>query len=141
MPCLRRRILPPPSSSAETRRPVYQVRRATDDYTLSSGREVRTRATNDFDCSGHITSFHSSFQGSGADHCNYGDEIVTTCFQRGCISLYYTDVQFEQSVHTMPNIRESIELCVKAKCSTAASSGICCYECRFQITWITDVEP
>lgn len=55
--------------------------------------------------------------------------------------MYYTDMQFEQSVHTMPYIGERIELCVEAKCSTTASSSICCYECRFQITWITDVEP
>lgn len=55
--------------------------------------------------------------------------------------MYYTDMQFGQSVHTMPYIGERIELCVEAKCSTTASSSICCYECRFQITWITDVEP
>lgn len=56
--------------------------------------------------------------------------------------MYPTDIiQFEQNAHTMPNLRESIELCVKAKCSTASSSSICCYECCFQLTWITNVEP
>lgn len=138
MPCLRRRILPPPSSSAEAWRLVYRLDGSlTITHFPNLGEKVRTRATNDFDCSGHITSFHSSFQGSGADHCNYSDEIVTTCFQWRYISPCTTQICSSDKVYIpcpisgsasnsalKPNVRPPLPLVYVATNAVSKSLGL-----------------